>query len=133
MVANPERGEVGLTVTRGDETREYILKLTTNAAVMMQKRLKKPLAQIVADLERLDMESVRDLAFMFLQKYHKDEFKTVEQAGDLVDDAGGLGPFFQAFKQLIAANDPGESAAGNPQTAQPKTTGDSTSLPVGTD
>lgn len=128
MVANPERGEVSLRVMRGDEEKDYILKLSINAAVAMQKELKKPLTEVVQDLEKLDVEVIRRMAFMFLQKYHKDEIKTVDQAGDLIDDAGGIGKFLGAFQQLVKANNPEGGAEGNPPKAQAKrTTGGSTS------
>lgn len=129
MVANPERGEVGLKVIRGDEEKVYILKLSINAAVAMQKELGKPLAEVVGDLEKLDVNTIRRMAFMFLQKFHKDEIKTVDQAGDLIDDAGGIGRFLGAFQQLVQANNPttGESAGNPPKAQAATTTGDSTS------
>ena len=130
--ANPERGEVGLTVIRDGETREYVLKLSINAAVAMQKKLGKPLTEIVNELQRLDVGVIREMAFMFLQKHHKDEIKTVEAAGDVIDDAGGIGKFLGAFQQLVKANNPdaGTGPTGNPPTAQTETTtGDSTSAP----
>lgn len=130
MVANPERGEVALKVERGGETKEYVLKMSMNAAVVMQKEFKKPLAEIVVELQKLDVEVIRRLCFMLLQKYHKDEFTTVEKAGDLIDDVGGLGPFFAAFDQLVKINQPADGADGNPpKGAATPTTDGSTSSP----
>ncbi len=133
MVANPERGEVGLKVRRGDEDKEYILKLSLNAAVAMQKKTGKTLAVLVAEMERLDMEVVREMLFMFLQKHHAKDITTVAQAGDLFDDAGGLGSFIEAFQQLIQANNPPATggAAGNPPTAQTETTTGGSTSPLG--
>jgi hypothetical protein len=130
-IANPERGEVGLVVVRGDEEKEYVLKLSINAAVAMQKKLGKPLTEVVNDLQKLDVAVIREMAFMFLQKHHKDEIKTVDLAGDVIDDAGGIGKFLGAFQQLVAANNPddGTGKAANPPTAQATTTGDSTLPP----
>lgn len=130
--ANPERGEVALPVTRDGETTDYVLKLSLNAAVAMQKKLGRPLAEIVNELQKMDASVIREMAFMFLQKHHKDEIKTVDQAGDLVDDAGGIGKFLGAFRQLIEANNPETTggATGNPPTAQTSGTSDaSTSAP----
>lgn len=104
--ANPEKGEVALTVHRDDGTRDYVLKLSINAAVALEKKRKKTFAEIVAEVERLDMEVIRDIAFVLLQKYHKDEIKTVEAAGDLMDDAGGMESFFEAFRELVKVNEP---------------------------
>src|SRR5687768_13606864 len=124
-MANPERGEVTLIVKRGpkgdEQEHEYTLKLGMNASVSLQNKRKKTLSQIVAEVETLDMASVRDIAHMLLQKYHAEEFNTVEKAGDLIDDAGGLLPFFSAFKQLMELNQApaGAEGNGNPPTAQP--------------
>lgn len=124
MVANPERGEVEITVIRDGETKPYVLKMTMNASVAMQKRLGKPVAEIIDDLQKLDVLAIRDLAFMLLQKHHKDEIKTVEQAGDLLDDAGGIAVFLQKFEEVSRLN-AGEQTA-NPPTAQPTTGAPST-------
>lgn len=127
MMANPERGEVGLVVQRDGGSTEYVLKMTMNAAAAMQKRLGKPFVEIVADLEKMDLIVLRDLAFMLLQKHHKNEIKTVEQAGDLIDDAGGIEAFVTAFNVLMEANKAPGDATANPPNAQTTTLAPSTS------
>jgi hypothetical protein len=127
--ANPERGEVDFPVKRGDGgvEKNYVLKLSINAAVALQKKLKKPMAEIVGGLDKMDFEIIREIAFMLLQKHHAEEVKTPEAAGDVVDDGGGVQKFALAFQSLIAANQDGEGNA-NPQAAQGQSiTGKSTS------
>jgi hypothetical protein len=134
-MANPERGEVGLTATRTvdgqPQTKEYTLKMSTNAAVALQRKCKKPMSEIVAHVEKMDFEAIRDIAFMLLQKHHADEIKTQEQAGDVLDDLGSIGKFFDAFRQLMEVNQPpqGEGSA-NPLVTQTPTGDSSISKPV---
>jgi len=129
-MANAERGEVALTVTNtAGETREYTLKLSMNAAAEMETKRKMPIGQIVAQVEDLSMQAIRDIAFVLLQKYHKDEIKTVEQAGNLIDDAGGPEQFFAAFRALFEINKPpAVEGTENPPITQAGA--DSTSTPA---
>lgn len=131
-MANAERGEVALTVTNANgETREYTLKLSMNAAAEMETKRKMPIGQIVAQVEDLSMQAIRDIAFVLLQKYHKDEIKTVEQAGNLIDDAGGPEQFFAAFRALFEINKaPAVEGSENPPMAQAGA--GSTSMPAAT-
>ncbi len=135
-MANPERGEVALVITRScnglDAQKEYTLKLSMNAVVNLQARRKKPMSEIVAEVELLDFASIRDIAFVLLQKYHAAEFDTLEKVGDLMDDAGGIAKFFEAFQLLMELNagtTRGDGAA-HPQTAQALTGVDSMLTPV---
>lgn len=133
-MANPERGEVALMITHEVDgqpsTKEYTLKLSMNAAVMLQNRRKKTIAEIVADIEKLDFASIRDIAFVLLQKYHAKEIDTVEKAGDVIDDAGGLAQFFAAFRQLMDVNKgPETDGVSHPPIAQPSTGAGSTLTP----
>lgn len=124
MSANPERGEVSLVVPgrNGEADRTYTLKLSMNVAVALQKRLKKTIGEILAETSRLDFEAIRTCAWLLLQKYHKDEFKTEDAVGDLIDDAGGAPVFFDLIGQLNDTNkapDEGnEGDAKGPQQAQ---------------
>lgn len=135
-IANPERGEVGLRVVRGDEDKEYVLKLSVNAAAAMQKKLGKPFGEIVRSLEKMDFEVMRELTFMLLQKHHRAEIKTLDQAGDLIEDAGGMGAFSKAFTELATMNAKAveDGTGANPQTAQAAemSSGGSTSQPDAT-
>ena len=122
-MANPERGEVPLTVN--GET--YTLKLSMNAAVILQKKTNRKIGQLLADCSNLDFEAIRSLVWMLLQKYHAAKFKTEEQVGELIDEAGGIGLFSDALGDLVKLNAP-DPATGEgsdrPPSAQPSGTGD---------
>lgn len=129
--ANPHRGEVDFPVRNagGDIERNYILKLSLNAGAALQKKFKgKPMGEIVAGLDKMDFDTIKELAFMLLQKHHADEVTTPDKAGDVVDDGGGIVKFAEAFKALLGVKDASEGN-GNPQTAQTSTSGSSTSTP----
>jgi hypothetical protein len=116
-MANPEKGEVELVIPATEEKpeRRYTLKLSMNAAVTVERRLKKSLGQLVKDAANLEFDSIRCLTWLLLQKRHAKEFKTEDQAGDLIDEAGGPGPFFAAISELNRLNSPdakAESGAG---------------------
>jgi hypothetical protein len=124
-MANIERGEIEVVVN----DKPYTLKMTMNASVAVQMRTKKTLGQLMAAAEGLDVEAIRDIVFVLLQKHHGAEFKTVSSVGDFIDDAGGLKTFFTTLQQLAKANEPED-----PQNAQaPNPTGESLSeTPVAT-
>jgi hypothetical protein len=128
MVANPLKGEVSLSVETGSGTTTYVLKLSINAAVALQKKTGKTLAQLLQSVEALDIDVIRDFAFALLQKHHAKDFKTPESVGDLIDDVGGIVPFLTAFEQLVQANAPAEGSANPPAApAVAETTGGASS------
>jgi hypothetical protein len=127
-MANPERGEIDLTV--GGRT--YTLKLSMNAAVALEKKLNKSIGDIMRDAGNLKFQSIRTVIWLLLQKYHATDFKTEESVGDLIDEAGGVGTFFTVLKELADANraDATGGADGeNPPEAQSGTGEPSTSSP----
>jgi hypothetical protein len=141
MVANAERGEVQISVVRTDKEghtseRPYILKMSMNAAAVVQSRTKKTIGQLLSDAITLDFVALRDIVWLLLQKHHKDEFKTAEAAGDFIDEAGGVEVFFTKLQELGQINmeaitqHVNGSGDGNPQTAD-GTLPDSSATPVG--
>ena len=132
-VANPEQGEVDFPVktANGEVLRNYILKLSIKAGRALQKKLKKPMGEIIVSLDKMDLDTVQEIAFMLLQKHHSDEVKTPDDAGEVLDDCGGVTKFALAFKELMTGQkaEAGEGS-GNPPTAQTSITGNSTSTPV---
>lgn len=126
--ANRERGEASFFVERDGVQKEYILKMSINAAAALQQQRGKYLPEIMAGIETLDFLAMRDIAWLFLQKHHADEIDTVEKAGDLIDEAGGIDAFFTAFNQLMQDNQPpADGAAANPRRAQTASQASSTS------
>jgi hypothetical protein len=130
MPANPERGEVDLQV--GD--RSYVLKLSMNAAATLEKKLGRSLGSIMVAANSLEFTAIRTIVWLLLQRYHAADFKTEEQAGDLIDDVGGVAPFFDVLNKLGQVNQPDQRSGGDaahPPGAQPSGTGDnSTPTPV---
>lgn len=85
MEANPERGEMAWTV--GERT--FVLRMRLNGLCALQKRTQKSYGQLLAEVGETNVETMRELIFTYLQPYHAKEIKTLEQAGDLIDDYGG--------------------------------------------
>lgn len=85
MEANPERGELAWTV--GERT--FVLRMRLNELCALQKRTGKSYGQLVAEVGEMNVETMRDLLFAYVQPYHSKEIKRVEQVGDLIDDYGG--------------------------------------------
>jgi len=131
-IGNPEQGEVDLHVKDkdGNITKTYVLKVSMKAGRALQQKHKKPFGQIVASLDQLDLDSMQELAFAVLQKHHSDQVKTPDDAGEVIDEAGGIIPFATAFKALMGLKDEDGKGTENPPTAQSSTTGASTSTPV---
>lgn len=129
MKANPERAEVPLVVTRDGVEVEYILKLSLAAARVMQTRQKKTLGELIDGFGSSDADALCQLAFLFLQVHHKDEFKTVEQVALLLDEAG-VKQTVAAMGEVIILNTPNPLTAPTTTPAAPIPTGDgSTSTP----
>ncbi len=104
-VANPVRGEVNVNVTSREtgKTKTYTLKLSMNAAAALESG-GKSFSQLLSDAEKLSFIAIRDIVWLLLQKYHKDEFNSVEAAGDFIDDAGGIDVFFTSLAELVGLN-----------------------------
>jgi hypothetical protein len=132
IVRNPETGDVTVPVVTAGGTKEYTLKLSMNAAVQLQKRRKQPLGEIVKDFAKVDAETMIDILFVLLQRHHKDEIKTHEQAGDVLTD---MGPhvFVAAFTSVMQHGAPeGAADTANPPQPAANPTGDgSTSIAAG--
>lgn len=121
-MANPERGEVSLTVNGED----YTLKLSMNVAATLQGRHKKTIGVLLGECGDLDFVALRAVIWMLLQKYHKDKFPTEEKVGDFIDEAGGLPVFLSAINQVVAINQPEATADGKGSANPPMPgTGDS--------
>lgn len=121
-VANRERGEVAIEVNG----KPYVLKLSMNAAVQLEGKTGKKIGGLLAEAVSLDFAAIRDIVWLLLQKHHADEFTTAEQAGNFIDDAGGVDRFFAALEELGKANAPDTTATGtlgNPPGGQANTTG----------
>lgn len=125
-MANRERGETTLIVNNERSSyhgREFTLKLGMNAAVSLEQKTKKRIGQLIQESTALSFESMRYIVWMLLQKFHAADFKTPEQAGDLLDDIG-MGQFGSILQQVAEVNQPDTT---DPQPAQGGNGDDSTS------
>lgn len=111
LTKNPETGDVTVTIATKAGTKDYVLKMSANAAVQLQQRRKMPLGDIVKGFSSMDIESMRDVLFVLLQRHHAAEIKTHEAAGLVLDD---LKPtrFFQAFSAVMRESAAEEVGAG---------------------
>lgn len=127
-MANPEKGEVLFT----HEGKSYTLVLNTMALAKLQRVFNTKDAQgrdVIADIEEIDRlikaRSLNHIVACFwaaLQKYHP-EFVTVDQAADLIDQAGAEATAALMEVSGLGKVDPKdleELAKGNPQKAQAK-------------
>jgi hypothetical protein len=123
MAANPERGEVDLMA--GEQT--YTLRPTMNALCVVQKRTGQTYGQLVAAMATMDLTALRDLLFAFLQPYHAKQIKTVEAAGDVIDEAGGHSVVIGVVSEVLRLNAQRKRAGeeSDPPTAQAGTGGSS--------
>lgn len=117
MEANPERGELAITV--GEQT--YVLRMRLNALCALQQRTKKTYGELIGDLSMMNVESARELLWTFLQPYHGPQFKSIALVGDLMDDMGGLVAVVGVLTELFTLNRPPQKATAergaNPLTA----------------
>ncbi len=122
-MANRERGEIEIDI----KGKPYTLKLSMNAAAIVQTRHKKTIGQMMTEAASLDFTAIRSIVWLLLQKHHAAEFKTEEAAGDFIDEAGGVMLFFNALEQLAIINAEG---ANPPTDQQTNGTGESSTLPL---
>jgi hypothetical protein len=116
MSANPERGEVDFVV--GERT--YVLRPTMNALCAMERRTGRTYGALVASLTSLDFMALRELLFTLLQPYHRKDFPTLDQVGNLIDEVGGHRPVLEAITDVLTLNAARAKAErdADPQTAQ---------------
>ncbi len=138
MHANPQRGEIEVTVRRrqpdGTEVdKAYLLKLRMQAAIVAEKKLGRRFREIMLEAFKGDYECIQAFVFVCLQKYHAAEFPTLESAGDLIDEGGGVDLFFERVAGVLEvdANSIGAGGASDPPAAQTGTSDDSRSTLVG--
>lgn len=125
MPANPQRGEVDLEV----DGVTYTLKLSTNAAAILEGRHKKPIGELMQLAAQLDFVAIRGIVWLLLQKHHAKDFKTEDAAGNFIDDAGGVGAFFETITRLAELNNGGADPNAPGQAVADGTGTSSTSAP----
>jgi hypothetical protein len=86
-LANKHRSEVTLRVTGG---RKYTLRLGSNQLVEMEQAVGQKIPAIGAMMQsgNFGIADVRAMLWAALQKHHKQECASLEDAGDIMDEAG---------------------------------------------
>lgn len=104
-MANKERGEVSILV----KGRSLTLRPNLNALCALEERYGKSASDIMYGASQGNMSATRQLLWAYLQKYHADEFQTMEQVGNMVDDVG-LDEINRQLSALQDANQPPEGS-----------------------
>lgn len=128
-MTNPERGEIEIIV----KEQPYTLRLSMNAAAAFEKKQGKTIGGLMNDASGLSFTAIRDLFWLLLQKHHQPEFRSLDQVGEWIDDAGGIAPLLLKIQELADVNRPDRTVGGNgenPQTAQSGIGSNSTEMPV---
>lgn len=89
MTANPERGEVDLTIGG----KSYVLAMGFNGLIALQNLfavdgVKPTVDAILQRMTRGDFEAFRGVFWALFLRHHKDV--TIERAGELMDEIGGM-------------------------------------------
>lgn len=118
-MANPERGEVALTV--GD--RSFTLVLDLNAICELEDFLSTPdrpvtIGQVFLMAARESYRHIRALVWASLRRHHSD--MSITDAGDLIEAAGGVTKFFETLGKLRKATQ--QEGDSRPRKARQKTT-----------
>jgi hypothetical protein len=113
-MANKERGEMRLIA--GEQ--EYVLFLTLNAACDLEDRSGKTFEELQTALTRRgSLTALRWLLWGALQHYHGAAIKTPQDAGKIIEAAGGISGLIDQMTAFITLNEPPESeliaATGN--------------------
>lgn len=106
MTANPQRGEVDLTV---DDT-PYVLQIRTRDVILLEKITGETYGDLVNKFSRVSYTALRAMLFAFLQAHHGKAFTKIEQVDDLMDRAGGHRAFMAAILELFDVNRPPSAA-----------------------
>lgn len=114
-MANPERGEVGVTL--GDKV--YTLRPTFDALCELEGIENKPIDQILTTIEQGRLSSVRAVVWCLLQDDHATEFPTLKHASRFIEQIGGADKAVDLLYRVMGLNVESEPEAGaNPPSAQ---------------
>jgi hypothetical protein len=118
--ANPEKGEFGIVI--GDKP--YVLCMTFNGLIDLQNLFAKDgampsIESILLRAQRGELVAVRGVFWATLRRHHPE--LTVEQAGELIHEAGGAGAVDALLQNAGAtsAPDPRDLAAVGGAAARP--------------
>jgi hypothetical protein len=123
-MANRERGEMLLATPK----HTYTMRLTTNACADLEDRSGKLVDEIIRGAYRGSVRDLRWLLWAALQDQHADTVVAPQDAGRIIDEAGGIQGMLAQLQAFMKMNSEGgapegqvTAAAGDhPPGAQPK-------------
>src|SRR5688572_14969885 len=124
-MANRERGEVAIEV----EGRAYTLRPSFNSICELEGLLNKPFDVVMQDINEGRLSGVRSTLWCLMREHHRDEFPTLEAAGNWNEKVG----LDRVRELLVSSMDANTEAAtegakaANPPKAQAGTGGRSSS------
>jgi hypothetical protein len=106
-MANPERGEVGITVGG----KAYTLRPTFDSLCELEDLVGKPLHELMEGIQQGRLSGVRAVTWCFLQDEHAAEIKTLKDASRWIERAGGVDAVLSAVQRALGLNVPEEAEA----------------------
>lgn len=100
-MANQQKGELSLRVN----DRVYTLRPSLNALCVAEERTGRTTSDLMLAAGMGSMNATRTVLWSYLQKYHAADFKTFDQVGDLIDEAG-LDEINRQLQKLMEINQP---------------------------
>lgn len=127
-MANPERGEVGVTI--GEKV--YNLRPTFDALCELEALVDKPLHEVMRGVEQGRVSGLRSVIWCLLQDEHSAEIKTLKDASVWIEAVGGADAALVLVMRAMGLNsDPEAEQTANPPDAQSDGIGDvSSKTPV---
>ena len=107
-MANRERGEVSLDV----EGKTYVLRPTFNSGCELETLTNKAIFEHMQEAMKGRMSAMRALMWSYLQDRHSDEIKTLKDAAEWIERAGGVMAVNKALSALVSLNG-SEEVGGN--------------------
>jgi len=115
-MANPERGEVGVTVGG----KQYTLRPTFDSLVELEALIGK--VDVIDAFRQGFLSGTRAVVWCLLNDEHADEIKTLKDASKWIEKAGGLDVVQPLIQRVLGLNEPPEevkaTAEEDPQAAQ---------------
>lgn len=128
-MANKQRGELDVTV--GGTV--YTLRPTFDCFCELEDLVGKGMLELLQAINRGHFSAVRAVAWANLHEKHGDEIKTLKDASEWIERAGGVDIVLDWLNQVLKINEPDETHGGapNPPVAQTDGTGErSSEVPV---
>lgn len=106
-MANPERGEVGVMVGG----KPYTLRPTFDALCELEELVGKSVDDVLQSIQQGRLSGLRAVVWCFLQDQHSQEIKTLKDASQWIERAGGVDNVLDLVHRALGLNTPELSAA----------------------